>query len=541
MRRVGAGRGEFKSYLALGLSLGEIKRNETLRSGRCARCTGRHPRELFEISARKFYICRVRRFPRWKVVIGDDKGKNQGLSLRRFMAAFPLEAVSQFQRASAKTLQSIAHLETNLHEREQIADIKTIQHELTQLQNSIATVNGVIENINSAYVTRTSFAPVDIRSTIKPELENILGLIEDVRGLLNPPQVNRMLQPNVIQFNDAAQELDAAARNLVAGLRSKVMIRPGLGLDLPEVEDLPTAAPSPPPISGPSEIRPGLGLDLPEVEDPPTPAPSPPPISHSSEMRPMRSRLHQMVIAGVILACLSSLVVALNGQHQADGAKRNEQVPAPNGTNSTPQETQTGTNRTDGAAQNTAQTSTGRNEQVPAQGETNGTAPDTPEISTRRAEQVPAQGETNGPAPDTPEISTKRTEQVPAQGETNGPAPDTPESSSKRAEQAPALDEAIQPNSAGVLARTSARAPRKTTLPLFAAHVRLIWSNNQAVTGNAYRTLEISSHDQCARLCRNDIRCKVTDYAKDSETCRLFGSIERSDPSANSDYALKAQ
>jgi hypothetical protein len=165
------------------------------------------------------------------------------------MAAFPLEAVSQFRQASTKTLQSIAHLQTDLLECEQTADIKTTQHGLTQLQTSIATVNDVIENVNSANVTRTSFAPVDIRSEIKPELENILGFIENVRGLLNPPQVNRMRESNVIRFNEAAQELDAAAKNLVAGLRSKVMIRPGLGLDLPEVEDPPAPAPSPPPIS----------------------------------------------------------------------------------------------------------------------------------------------------------------------------------------------------------------------------------------------------------------------------------------------------
>jgi hypothetical protein len=256
MRRAGAGRGEFKSYLALGLSLGEIKRNETLRSGKCARCGGHHPRELFEISTWKFYICRVRRSPRWMVVIRDDEGKNKRLSLKQFMAEFPLEAVSQFRQASAKTLQSIADLQTDLHEYEQTADIETIQHGLTQLQTSIATVNGVIENVNSANVTRTSFAPVDIRSAIKPELENMLGLIEDVRGLLNPPQVNRMRQSNVIRFDEAAQELDAAAKDLVAGLRSKVMIRRGLGVDLPEFEDPPTPAPSPQPISHPSETPP---------------------------------------------------------------------------------------------------------------------------------------------------------------------------------------------------------------------------------------------------------------------------------------------
>jgi hypothetical protein len=443
MRRVGSNRGEFKSYLALGLSLGEIKRNETLRSGKCARCKGRHPRELFEISTRKFYICRVRRSPRWKVVIGDDEGKNKRLSLRQFMAAFPLEAVSRFQQAGAKTSQSIAHLQTDLDECEQTADIKTIQHGLTQLQTRIATVNGVIENVNSANVTRTSFAPVDIRSTIKPELENILGLIEDVRGLLNSAQVNLMRQSNVIRFNEAAQELDAAAKNLVAGLRSKVMIRPG------------------------------LGSDLPEFEDPPATAPSPQPILHPSETPPTRSRLHQAVlIAGVLALCLSTLVVwgALNDT----GTKGN----AP---------TQDGTQITKG------------NEQPPTEDGT----------------QI-----------------TKGNEQPPTEDGTQ---------ITKGNERAPAHDEAIQQSSPRVLATTSARAPRKTTLPLSAAHVRLIWSSNQAVTGKAYQTLGISSHEQCAKRCRNDTRCEAMDYAKESETCRLFGSIERSDPSANSDYALKAQ
>jgi hypothetical protein len=512
MRRSGAGRGEFKSYLALGLSLGEIKRNETLRSGKCARCKGRHPRELFEISTRKFYICRVRRFPRWKVVISNDEGKNQGLSLRRFMAAFPLEAVSRFQGASAKTSQSIAHLQTDLHECEQTADIKTIQNGLTQLQTGIATVNGVIENVNSANVTRTSFAPVDIRSAIKPELENILGLIEDVRGLLSPPQVNGMRQSNVTRFIEAAQELDAAAKNLVAGLRSKVMIRPGLGLDLPEFEAPPTAAPSPPPISEPSEIRPGLGLDLPEVEDPPTPAPIPPPILHRSEIRPMRSRLRQVVlIAGVLLVvCLSApwVVVAsmnaLNGiSHRADGTKPIEQAPSPNGTN--------------------------------------GTAPDTPQTNTKVIQQDSAHGAANGTAPDTPQADTNVIQQDSTHDAANGTAPDTPRTDTKGVQQASAHDGVIQQNSTRVLAPTSVRTPRKTALPLSAAHDRLVWSSNQAVTGSAYRTLGISSHDQCARLCRNDIRCEAMDFAKESETCRLFGSIERSYPNANSDYALKAQ
>jgi PAN domain len=349
-----------------------------------------------------------------------------------------LETVFQFRQASAKTLQSIADLQTDLHVCEQSADIRATQHGLTQLETGIETVNSVIENVHSANVTRTSFAPVDIRSAIKPELENILGLLDDVRGLLNPPQVNRMLQSNVIRFNEAAQELNAAAKNLVAGLRSKVMIRPG------------------------------LGVDLPEFEDPPTPAPSPPPILHPSETPPMRSRLRQVVlIAGVILAiCLSWLVVSsgavtiltklgLHGQHQADGTKGDEPAPDPNATNGTIQ--------------------------------------------------------------------------------------DTRQTDSKPIEPAPAPNGAAQQNSTRVLAPTSARALRKTTLPISAAHVRLVWSSNQAVTGNAYRTLGISSHEQCARRCRNDIRCEAMDYAKESETCRLFGSIERSDPSANSDYALKAQ
>jgi hypothetical protein len=202
-----------------------------------------------------------------------------------------------------------------------------------------------------------------------------LGLIEDVRGLLNPPQVNRLRQSNVIRFNEAAQELDAAAKNLVAGLRSKVMIRPG------------------------------LGLDLPEFEDPPIPAPSPAPISHPSEAPPMRSRWRQVVlIAGVTLVlCLSSLV-ALNGiSHQADG--------------------------------------------------------------------------------------TKGDEPAPAQDEANKTAQDPAQTGVKSSEQAPAHDRALQQKSTRVLARTSARASRKTTLPLSAARVRLIWSSNQAVTGNAYRTL----------------------------------------------------
>jgi hypothetical protein len=382
--------------------------------------------------------------------------------------------LEEMQSACDETSQSIAHLQIDLHECEQTADIKTIQHGLTQLENRIATVNGVIENVNSANVTRTSFAPVDIRSAIKPELENILGLIEDVRGLLSPPQVNLMKQSNVIRFNEAAQELGAAAKNLVAGLRSKVMIRPG------------------------------LELDLPELEDPPTPAPSPRPISYPSETPPTRSRPHQMVlIAGVILAfCLSSLVVAISYQHQADGTQRSEQA--------------------------STQDETNGKDQGPAQ------------ISTNRIEQAPALDETNGKDQGPAQISTNRIEQAPALDETNGKDQGPTQISTNRIEQAPAQDGAIQQNSTRVLAPASARAPRKTTLPLSAAHVRLIWSSNQAVTGNAYRTLGISSHDQCARRCRNDIRCEAIDYAKESETCRLFGSIERSDPSANSDYALKA-
>jgi hypothetical protein len=231
--------------------------------------------------------------------------------------------------------------------------------------------------------------------------------------------------------------------------------------------------------------------------------------------------------------------------------KPTEPPPAPNATNGTIQETrQTDTkptepppapNATNDTIQETRQTDTKPTEPPPAPNATNDTIQETGQSDTIPIEPPPALNATNGTIQETRQTDTKPIEPPPAPNATDGTIQETRQTETKPVEPPPAQDGATRQNSARVLAPTSARTPRKTTLPISAAHVRLVWSSNQAVTGNAYRTLGISSHDQCARLCRDDIRCKVTDYAKESETCRLFGSIERSDPSANSDYAVKAQ